>query len=114
MFTHESMALLIGNISIQACYCKGYPLMTIFLSNRKSFPAKDLPYTVFIYIHSNIHMHVLVCVFVCMWGHMCVHVHGMCVGMRMHECAQLGMCVYSRLYVCVCLHACVHVYLLLS
>ena len=39
----------------------------------------------------------------------CVHVHGMCVGACMHECAHAGMCVHSRVYVCylACVGTCV-------
>ena len=37
MFSHESMAMSIDNISIQACYRKGFSWTTIFLSNRESF-----------------------------------------------------------------------------
>ena len=81
MFSRESMAMSIGNISIQvSATAKVFLLMTIFLSNRESFPSKDLPYMVFIYIHRYIHMNVLVYVFVCMWGRVfmwaCVYVCG--------------------------------------
>ena len=27
MFSYESMAMMIGNISIQACYCEGFPTL---------------------------------------------------------------------------------------
>ena len=37
MFSHESMAMSIDNISIQACYHEGFSWTTIFLSNRESF-----------------------------------------------------------------------------
>ena len=109
MFSHESMTVLIGNISIQACYHKGYPLMTIFFSIRKSFPLeKDLPYMVFMYIHRYIHIHVLVCVFVCMC--VCVRMRDVCMRVyvcgHVHVCVHPGMCVYSHVYVCVFMCTC--------
>ena len=131
MFSHESMAVLIGNISI---YTNMLPqrLSTndhFPLYPQKFSPLKDLPYMVFIYVHRYIHIYVLVCVFVCMWGRvsgvyacMCVRMRDVC--MCVYVCGHVHVCVCAHEYVCVltcvcvCLHArvhvCVYVYLLLS
>ena len=47
------MALSIGTMSSQACYCKGFPMINNLHSNHESLPSKN--FVVYDISHQSIH-----------------------------------------------------------
>ena len=93
MFSHESMTVSIGNISIQTCYHEDNLLMTIFSLTMKVF-LQNICLIRYLFMYIGTYICMYWCVYLCICVCMCV-------------CVCVCMCAYVCVCMCVCVRACV-------